>query len=535
MAFALESFFSEDKFKELTFVFESQTIVSLSSLYVEMIHKQISANFLKLLVDIERISITNHVAMERIATISVLESLLTTTLFTGFTYSFAGSLVWNRSTVEFQSMELMKYIRVLDRPVFELEFFGNNIFKLSATNEILNTIFSKLFKTRSFNFPPVNLVIQFNEVNVSDQQKARLLWEIYFKELNPNAFLASSRDPRWKLVSLNREKIGVLRNAFSFRGIVAAIFNFKNFSTQGSWKNKYHMKLAVQWLESLDRGVSKAKLELQLNQAVRDMGIERIHYVGDEDFNACSNVHVPVKLDDRTDLERDADIILQSSRLLSFNEVDSYEASSRRDVLLRNEVRGEGNRWGLEELNNLFKGIVKYGVGKWKQIALDRSFQFNNRDNKSLRGKFNTLKEHGIIIHDQLTGHCSISERHASSYPRFAYEPNRLRDYEHNPIQSALSSLQEASITVQSNPNRDEIVNLENIEISRPNTVSLQIPQLTEFNVPVFNFGQNDDDLYRDDYFNWTATDEREAFYKMLNPDQYESNLALKFLIHFIF
>jgi len=213
MAFALESFFSEDKFKELTFVFESQTIVSLSSLYVEMIHKQISANFLKLLVDIERISITNHVAMERIATISVLESLLTTTLFTGFTYSFAGSLVWNRSTVEFQSMELMKYIRVLDRPVFELEFFGNNIFKLSATNEILNTIFSKLFKTRSFNFPPVNLVIQFNEVNVSDQQKARLLWEIYFKELNPNAFLASSRDPRWKLVSLNREKIGVLLKA----------------------------------------------------------------------------------------------------------------------------------------------------------------------------------------------------------------------------------------------------------------------------------------------------------------------------------
>ena len=213
MAFALESFFSEDKFKELTFVFESQTIVSLSSLYVEMIHKQISANFLKLLVDIERISITNHVAMERIATISVLESLLTTTLFTGFTYSFAGSLVWNRSTVEFQSMELMKYIRVLDRPVFELEFFGNNIFKLSATNEILNTIFSKLFKTRSFNFPPVNLVIQFNEVNVSDQQKARLIWEIYFKELNPNAFLASSRDPRWKLVSLNREKIGVLLKA----------------------------------------------------------------------------------------------------------------------------------------------------------------------------------------------------------------------------------------------------------------------------------------------------------------------------------
>ena len=59
-----------------------------------------------------------------------------------------------------------------------------------------------------------------------------------------------------------------------------------------------------------------------------------IHYVGYEDFNVCQSVNAPVKLDDKTDWEQDAEIILQSNRLDQINEVYNYEKISQRDVLI---------------------------------------------------------------------------------------------------------------------------------------------------------------------------------------------------------
>jgi hypothetical protein len=118
MALALESFFSEEVVKDLTFVFESSKIVNLSCLYVEMLQKQISSNFLKLLLDIDNLTLSSVSIFEHLTTISAFESLLTTTLFSGVTYSFAGSLVWNRSTETVRSLELTKCMRELDRIVF---------------------------------------------------------------------------------------------------------------------------------------------------------------------------------------------------------------------------------------------------------------------------------------------------------------------------------------------------------------------------------------------------------------------------------
>ena len=127
LSLALDSFFTEEKFKEMTFVFESSLIVNLSCFYVEMLHKQISNNFLYILSSIENVSFAENVVMERITSISLLESLLTTTLFTGLTYNYVGSLTWNRSIVENQSLQLMNHIRELDRPVFDYEFLLYNI------------------------------------------------------------------------------------------------------------------------------------------------------------------------------------------------------------------------------------------------------------------------------------------------------------------------------------------------------------------------------------------------------------------------
>ena len=45
----------------------------------------------------------------------------------------------------------MKHIRELDRPVFDNEFFENNVFKVSASEDILNTVFAKNIKFLLYN------------------------------------------------------------------------------------------------------------------------------------------------------------------------------------------------------------------------------------------------------------------------------------------------------------------------------------------------------------------------------------------------
>ena len=143
---ALDKFFNVERIRELTFSFESSKIVSYTKFNVELLFKQISSNLLSLLKEMESPTVNNFELMERVTTISILESLLTTTLFTGMTYSFAGNLVWNKSTVDTISLELMKSVQLFDRPVFHQNFFSDNVFKISASEDILNNIIGKISK-----------------------------------------------------------------------------------------------------------------------------------------------------------------------------------------------------------------------------------------------------------------------------------------------------------------------------------------------------------------------------------------------------
>ena len=427
LALALNCFLNEEKMKQLTFVFESSKVVNLSSMYIQMINKQISTNILQLMSGIEQSLLPNHLTMERISTISVLESLLSTTLFSGLTYSFGGPVVWNKSSVERRSLELMKYIRELDRPVFGDEFFENSVFKISASEDILNTIFSKIFKSRVFNFPPVDLMIRFNNSNLSDQQKANILWEIYFQELNPNAFLSSSPLPRWKLASLNSVRISMISSLLSFRGTVNAIFNFDSFANYGSWKNRYYMKLANQWLEESSGQISKDILISLLVQGVKDLGIEHIHYVGGEEYNSRPDYHVPVNINDLTDTEKYAEIIRE--RNIEGQSDEDEESIRRREIQRMHEIRNRNRRvksWEYEELSALFRGVVKYGC-KWKKILSDNSFYFkNNRDNTALSQKWNNLKKEGIVIYNEATKKWSVPDRYHNEYPSFEYDSSTL-------------------------------------------------------------------------------------------------------------
>ena len=334
VSMALDKFFNVERIRELTFSFESSKIVSYTKFNVELLFKQISSNLLSLLKELESPTVNNFELMERVTTISILESLLTTTLFTGMTYSFAGNLVWNKSTVDTISLELMKSVQLFDRPVFHQNFFSDNVFKISASEDILNNIFGKILRTADFHFPPIRLMVNFEDENLSNSQKAEILWKIYFEELNSNSFIKDVPE-KWKLESINTEKITCFRSGLRFRGAVKSVFNFDNYEQYGSWRNKYYLKLAASWLHRSKNPISSSLLESFLVQAIRDMGIEYVHCPGDDIFDCYPVMRQKINLDDRTDSESMSLILSQNMSDFSYQEtVEEVERRDRQEMLV---------------------------------------------------------------------------------------------------------------------------------------------------------------------------------------------------------
>lgn len=422
VAQGLSVFFSAERVKDLSFSFESTLIVKYAKFNVELLFKQILANLVLILRELESNRINNFELMERITTISIFESLLTTTLFTGMTYSFAGNLVWNKSTVNVVSLELMKWIKLLDRPVFPDYLFENNTFKISASEEILNTVFEKILRTPNFRFPPLKLIVNFEDEYLTESQKAEILWKVYFEELNPNSFLQGPGQ-KWKLDSLDRVKITHIRAGLRFRGAVKGIFNFENFEQYGSWKNKYYLKLATSWLQRPKNPISSSVLESLLVQAIRDLGIEYVHCPGEEAFDCYPSMRQSLDLTDRTDSETLAFIMAGEIDQVHVPETRAEaERREREEMLSVRNLTSKVKKWEWSEYESLFRGVAIYGEGKWSKFFGDRNIYFvNPRNERSLGVKWRNLKSSGVVIYNQDSKRWAVSEGYRNDYPEFNY------------------------------------------------------------------------------------------------------------------
>ena len=285
----LEGVFSVENIKRWTMVFGSPSIARLAKFYIHLIKRPFLSNILSIMQQLNSSRVNNHNILENIASVSLLESLLTSTLFSGLTYGFASEIVWNRSNLEQQSLELMKFIRTHNRPVFHPSFFSNGEFKVNCNAEILNLIFGKITRNPAFQFPPVTEIIQFGLVESSIEKGMELL-KVYYAELNPNAFF-NSGVPRWKVEALNRE---VIRDFNQLRlplmAGVGALFNFDNFSSYASWKNRYYMILADEWIKKSNMTVDQFRKTMV--EAMKTLGVEHIHYVGDQNYNKNAARHL---------------------------------------------------------------------------------------------------------------------------------------------------------------------------------------------------------------------------------------------------
>lgn len=386
----LNSVFCSSNLMDWTCCFTSIEISRLSKFYIGSFQNLIYSNLNNLMSDLSRTSTNSYFIMNRIATVSLLESLLGTTLFTGMQYNFVSQLVWNKSTAEMESLELLASIRDRNRPMIRSEFFTGQDFLVTASNELLDLCYGKITRTQIFQFPPVHQMISFLRPELTRPEKARILWQIYFAELNPNAFLPNpSRDPhceRWKFAGLNRNVISGFIETDTFEGIVNAIFSFDCFMKHSCWRSRYYMINAKKWVMQKKDGITVELLKTELIQAIRDMGIEHVHYAGQETYNANPSLHFKVNLADLTPAEKRE----RAER--------NIPAISARDAGLAT-LNSFSFRFRDSELLSLLFGVNKYGEGRWKKIKDDVCFPMVlNRTAKSLGDKWSDLKRSNVVI-----------------------------------------------------------------------------------------------------------------------------------------
>jgi len=381
----LDELFTIENIKQWTLVFNTVSISRLSKFYVYTLKQMLMDNFLEILRNIERGNISNHEIMERITSISLLESLLTVTLFSGLTYSFASELVWNKSNTERQSLELMKNIKSHNRLVFGPQYFNDNSFKVSVSDEILKFIFKKINRSAVFNFPPVELIIKFN-ASGTDQEKADILWKIYFSELNKNAFLDNGV-PRWKLAAINRQVITDFNaNRLQLRGALRAVFNFDKLNKFSAWKNRYYLKLAAEWMKGRG-GPTFEILDALLLKSMKNLGIEHVHYVGNENYNGNSSRHL---------------IVDQSNPANNENSLsDTYTLSRRDTSLLARSKNSLPIQWLDYDIMLLIDGVNRhqsYGTNMFSIIYSDSSLKFIvRREAAKMKTKWKQMVDNGIV------------------------------------------------------------------------------------------------------------------------------------------
>ena len=152
-------------------------------------------------------------------------------------------------------------------------------------------------------------------------------------------------------------------------------------------------------------------------------------------------------------------------------------------------TRGLINRttkWEHVELEALFRGVVKYGAGKWVDILRDPllCIFMNSRNSRSMGSKWNILKNAGIVIFNMNNGQWSVSDMFREQYPEFYYPANEL--------ERAYSELSRQELHPRTMPHTPGI-----ITHYSPETQQVLRREETEY----FHYGA--DDYGADDYGNF--------------------------------
>jgi len=387
--------FSGRGLNEKVVLIKSRSLRNLSLINIEMLSAPINSCICLAKVHFEN---GNYESFEQaIVTLSAFESLLSSTLFSGRTYSYASDLIWKKPrSDDIQSTQLLKAFNKFNRIVIPERFWvSDELILRSFQFEDLIEKISGLKRVSMEN--QFKLVRVFMNPESSKNDEAKAIWMSYFSILTDVDFSGSGN--RWKADALTSNRRIVYGISY-LESVIESIFNIERLnSTDSAWNDKVFLLAFRSWVDySRSSGLQlriKSHYEY-LRLAAEEMRIEIVHYFSDDSKQFYAEKGLYLRLETREEEIRNS-----SNVEVIVNQV-VIEAENSNNGRFGRKAREE---FSQEEVVNLVDALNLYWdkTNIWKNMNSDPKFCFfhaKNRTNDVLRKKFKSLESNGTIYFD---------------------------------------------------------------------------------------------------------------------------------------
>jgi len=383
----LVAIFEPKMIMDLVMPVTSSSLSKLGSFYTKILSEPIFCGLLSIrdqiinskLVDIPRI----------LMSISLFESLLTYTVFSGKSNCYIREIIWaKKTTLNPFSLELMTSILKYNRIVFDRSFINLNNLTITCRNEaVFEAMMRRLGNCDKNSLTALNLCFMIRNPMIDPTQKALALWQSYFNIFPTNDFREDSNE-RWKKESLADNAEFKSRSITSDEA-VDKVFDLSMADVE-AWK-KPHLKAYQMWNTEKPEETPRIFLKKVIDEKIIEIQFIRYHCRSLSTFFSHGRVYQAI----------DASPLIQAHKR-SFELINAAEAFAEAEspndpssTALANKRVG----FSQTETINLIRGINHFGIGNWSKILKCSQLSFHEKRNgTSLKDKYITLKNKMLQI-----------------------------------------------------------------------------------------------------------------------------------------
>lgn len=377
-------------------VISTDTIVDLITCYVTMLFDPIIFNLARINCDVglQETKDFNNV----VTTITVFESLLYFSLFSGTTHSYAGKLIWATGpSAHNESLRLMNSIKKFNHPVFDSSIWDAESLRINNNNnEIFEDMMLRLAGKRKLDLEAIKLMMAVKRNINSPIEIATMLWVSYFNEI-PSSDFSGTELPRWQLNSLNTQLVKFISNPVTIREAALKLFNLTNLDSI-AWKKPFLR--AYKYWKSF--GSVNDVFEWIITAATEILHIEVIRYhIGPSRFFATGHTFQRIRK------TQDIPIANRQASAIVIDSLNEAVAAAERSPEIRAR-KGLGITFEKQENIDLVRGYNSFykSNSTWMDIKTCVQLCFASpdslRDNVSLKDRFRYLKVKNLIVADPM-------------------------------------------------------------------------------------------------------------------------------------
>lgn len=279
----VDHFFDADTISESVVILDSVTISKLLGFWVSALSQPIFNALTEL--KMNWIGREDNILEKYLPTISVFESLLMNSLFSGSTYSYTPAILWiiNR-TDNMTSMDLMGPIHFLNRLRFAGEAWNSAKFLINGSYELLMDIAAR-YKIKSAELVSKTFKLLKNIQAKDISEQAGMIWNAYFDHLwsgdrkKDFQFNNVSSNDKFKISSLVAT---VLNAPTEIDAAIKEMFDMDRYSRSKKERMSVWQLPHILAYNTL-AGTNSAKQDLNraLLEKAEQMGVEYMHCHGD--------------------------------------------------------------------------------------------------------------------------------------------------------------------------------------------------------------------------------------------------------------